>query len=166
MNRNVSATRTKPQKHNVPSSSSYSVYGRTPLWCLHKPAAAGGTRKTCACPRAVCERDATCESSLSAGTPQTGDLRWKKRVDVAQVEEGRRGREGGGGVVKVMRFVRRDRKHKMWREWREEGVDQESETGNKCYYMSLQSTPHHRQPTKPQLNTCKKKKKKGYKTLY
>lgn len=110
--------------HNQPSSSSYSVYGRTPLWCLHKLAAAGGTRKTCACPRVVCERGLTCESSLWAGTPQTEDL--QKFVDVAGVEPG-----------KVVRFLRRDRKQKTSEWHRSREIIMRAKTRYQRYYMSL-----------------------------
>lgn len=110
--------------HDLPSSSSYSVYGRTPPWCLHKLAAAGGIRKTCACPRAACERGSTCESSLSAGTPQTGDL---------QKECRRRHREEGAGARLWDLWGKNRQKTKQGgeeeEEWVTRGVNQESKTG-------------------------------------
>lgn len=98
-----------PNEHqlNWPSSSSYSVYGRTPLWCLHKLAAAGGIRKTCACPRAACEWGSTCESSLSAGTQQTGDLQQKQKCC--------RRTGSGGQDCEILRGGHR--KHKMRGKW-------------------------------------------------
>lgn len=98
----------KKKRGHAPFSSSCFVYGRTPLWCPHKRAAAEGIQITCACPLGACEQGLTCGSSLSAGTPQTGGLQ-KSRVDDAK--------ERGGGAL----GERSEEEEEEWMKWQRSG---------------------------------------------